>query len=95
MSKSYNGQKVLFFTFIIIIMVKRKYKMDKKVQNDYIADIFQDFCEIESLTKILKDSVNNENKLFSMSDIENTLEILITKMTNTRISLNKYINNSF
>lgn len=65
--------------------------MDKKARNDYIIDVFQDFCEIESLTKILKDSVNNENKLFSMSDIENTLEILITKMTNTRISLNKYI----
>lgn len=69
--------------------------MNKKAQNDYIADIFQDFCEIESLTKILKDSINNENKLFSMFDIENTLEILITKMTNTKISLNKYINNSF
>lgn len=69
--------------------------MNKKAQNDYIADVFQDFCEIESLTKILKDSVNNENKLFLMSDIENTLEILITKMTNTRISLHKYINNSY
>lgn len=69
--------------------------MNKKAQNDYIADIFQDFCEIESLTKILKDSVNNENKLFLMSDIENTLEILITKMTNTRISLHKYINSSY
>lgn len=69
--------------------------MNKKAQNDYIIDILQDFCEIESLTKILKDSVNNENKLFSMSDIENTLEILITKITNTKISLNKYIDNSF
>jgi hypothetical protein len=69
--------------------------MDKKVRNDYIIDVFQDFCEIESLTKILKDSVNNENKLFSMSDIENTLEILITKMSNTRISLHKYINTSY
>lgn len=73
----------------------KEYYMNKKAQNDYIIDILQDFCEIESLTKILKDSVNNENKLFSMSDIENTLEILITKITNTKISLNKYIDNSF
>ena len=69
--------------------------MNKKAQNDYIIDIFQDFCEIESLMKILKDSVNNENRLFSLTDIENTLEILITKMTNTNFSLNKYISNSF
>jgi len=69
--------------------------MNKKAQNDYIIDIFQDFCEIESLMKILKDSVNNENRLFSLTDIENTLEILITKMTNTNFSLNKYINSSF
>lgn len=69
--------------------------MNKKSQNDYIIEIFQDFCEIESLTKVLKDSLNNENRLLSISDIENTLEILITKITNTKISLNKYINNSF
>jgi hypothetical protein len=69
--------------------------MNKKDQNDYIIDIFQDFCEIESLTKILRDSINNDNRLFSLSDIENTLEILITKITNTKISLNKYINNSY
>lgn len=69
--------------------------MNKTNENDYIIDIFQEFCEIESLTKILKNSINNENKLFTESDIENTLEILITKMTNTKISLNKYIDNSF
>ncbi|MDD3437083.1 MAG: hypothetical protein PHC64_08045 [Candidatus Gastranaerophilales bacterium] len=69
--------------------------MNKKVQNDYIIEIFQDFCEIESLTKVLKDSINNENRLLSLPDIENTLEILITKMVNTKISLNKYINNCF
>lgn len=73
----------------------KEYYMNKKVQNDYIIDIFQDFSEIESLTKILKDSVNNENRLVTISDIENTLEILITKITNTKFSLNKYIDNSF
>lgn len=69
--------------------------MSKKLQNDYIIDIFQDFCEIKSLTKILKDSLTNENRIVSITDIENALEILVAKVSNSKIALNKYIDNSY
>jgi hypothetical protein len=63
--------------------------------NDFVTDIFQDFKEIESMMKVLKDSVFNENNEISMIDVGNTLEIIITKMSNTKISLDKYIDIAF
>jgi hypothetical protein len=69
--------------------------MENKDLNDFIVDIFQDFKEIESMMKVLKDSVFNENNEISMIDIGNTLEIIITKMSNTKISLDKYIDITF
>jgi hypothetical protein len=62
---------------------------------DFITDIFQDFKEIESMMKVLKDSVFNENNEISMIDIGNTLEIIITKMSNAKHSLDKYIDIAF
>ena len=58
-------------------------------------EIFQDFKEIESMMKVLKDSAYNDNHESTMVDIGNTLEIIIAKMTNTKNSLNKYIDISF
>lgn len=57
--------------------------------NDFLIDIIQDFNEIESLLKVLKDSVNNENSEIAFADIANTLEIVLSKIYNTKISLNK------
>ena len=57
--------------------------------NDFFVDIIQDFNEIESLLKVLKDSVNSENKEIVFADIANTLEIVLSKIYNTKISLNK------
>jgi hypothetical protein len=69
--------------------------MQKIDLNDYIMDILQDIIEIESIMKVLKDSANNENNEIEMIDVGNTLEIMITKMSNVKYSLNKYINLSF
>lgn len=69
--------------------------MENKEQYDFVMDVFQDFIEIESMTKILKDSVSNENNECSMSDIGNVLEILNAKIANTKNSLNKFINDYF
>lgn len=63
--------------------------------NDFIIDILQDFIEELSLIKVLRDSVYRENNEITMVDVGNTLEILISKMSNTKISLNKYIDNAF
>jgi len=63
--------------------------------NDFVIDIFQDFNEIESIIKVLKDSVNNENNEIIMKDVGNTLEVIISKMANTKNSLDKYINITF
>ena len=63
--------------------------------NDFIIDIYQDFIEIESILKVLKDSAYNENNECTMKDLGNTLEILIAKMTNTKNSLNKFIEETF
>jgi hypothetical protein len=65
--------------------------MDKVDLNDFMIDIFQDFKEIESMLKILKDSVFNDNVESTMIDVGNALEIIIAKMSNTRNSLDKYI----
>lgn len=63
--------------------------------NDFIVDILQDFYEIESSLKVLKNSVFNENCEITMQDIGNNLELIITKFSNTKNSLNKYIDSAF
>lgn len=63
--------------------------------NDFIIEIFQDFNEIESIMKVLKDSVYNSNNECTMADIGNTLEVVIAKISNTKNSLDKYINAAF
>ena len=69
--------------------------MQNKELNDFIVDILQDFCEIQSMTKILKESVYSENNEISMVDVGNTLEILVAKICNTKHSLDKYIDIAF
>ena len=69
--------------------------MSKKNLNDFIIDIYQDFCEVESLLKIIKDATNSQNIEANMSDIGNSIEIIITKISNTKYSLNKYIDSAF
>jgi hypothetical protein len=59
--------------------------------NDFIMDILQDIIEVQSVMEVLKDSAHNENNGIIMTDVGNTLEILIAKMSNTKHSLNKYI----
>jgi hypothetical protein len=63
--------------------------------NDFIIDIFQDICETESMMKILRESVYSENGAVAMSDIGNTLEIVVAKISNIKYSLNKYIDEAF
>lgn len=69
--------------------------MENIDKNDFIMDIFQDFVEIESMMKVIKDSAFNENNESTMIDLGNTLEILIAKMSNTKFSLNKFIKDTF
>ena len=66
----------------------------KKELNDYIIEILQDFSEINSFLKIMKDSVDNDNSGIDKSDISNSLEIIIQKMCNVKSSLSKYIENA-
>ena len=63
--------------------------------NDSIVDIFQDICETESMMKILRESVYAENDAVTMSDIGNTLEIVVAKISNIKFSLDKYIDVAF
>lgn len=63
--------------------------------NDFIVDILQDFCETESMLKILRESVHSENSEIKMSDIGNALEIIIAKISNMKYSLDKYIDIAF
>ena len=63
--------------------------------NDSVIDIFQDICETESMMKILRESVYSENGAVTMSDIGNTLEIVVAKISNIKYSLNKYIDMAF
>lgn len=69
--------------------------MKNKDLNDFIVDILQNFEEIQSMIKVLKESVNSENKEISMTDVGNTLEVIIAKIASTKYSLNKYINSAF
>ncbi len=63
--------------------------------NDFIVDIFQDICETESMMKILRESVYAENGAVTMSDIGNTLEVVVAKISNIKYSLDKYIDIAF
>lgn len=63
--------------------------------NDFIIEIFQDLKELESMLKVLKDSAYSEKNEIEMIDIGNTLEIIVAKISNARISLNKYIDTAF
>lgn len=65
--------------------------MDKIDLNDFIIEILQDFIELESMLKVLKDSAYSERCEIEMSDIGNTLEVIVAKTSNTKFSLNKYI----
>jgi len=70
-------------------------EMQETDLNDFIMDIMQDFCEIKSVMKVLKDSTYNENSEITMADIGHTLEVLIAKMSSTEYALNKYIDIAF
>jgi hypothetical protein len=61
-----------------------------KETNDFLVDIIQDFNEIQSILKVLKDSLNNENNEIVFKDVANSLEIVISKMHNTNLSLDKF-----
>ena len=63
--------------------------------NDFIVDIFQDICETESMIKILRESIYSENGAVTMTDIGNALEIIVTKISNIKYSLDKYIDIAF
>lgn len=69
--------------------------MDKIDLNDFVISILQDFTEIESMLKVLRGSAFNENNEITMLDIGNTLEVIIAKMSNTKYSLDKYIDVAF
>ncbi|MDD3437491.1 MAG: hypothetical protein PHC64_10105 [Candidatus Gastranaerophilales bacterium] len=65
--------------------------MDTKNLNDTIIEIFQDLNEIQSMIKVLKESIQSKNNEIFLKDIDNVLEILMPKTQNSCISLNKYI----
>lgn len=69
--------------------------MDNIELNDYIIEILQDLIELESMLKVLKDSAYNERCEITMIDIGNSLEIIVAKISNTKISLNKFIDIAF
>ena len=63
--------------------------------NDFIIEILQDFCETESMIKIIKEAIYNKNSTIELDDIGNSLEIIISKISNIKYSLNKYIDIAF
>jgi hypothetical protein len=69
--------------------------MSQKELNDYAAEIMQDYKETESMLKVLKDSVSNENSDIDFVDIGNTLEIILAKINNTNLAFEKHINTAF
>ena len=68
--------------------------MENIHKSDFIVEIFQDFGEIESMAKVLKDSVLSENNECTITDIGNVLEILLAKISNTKKSLDMFINDN-
>ncbi|MDD3437046.1 MAG: hypothetical protein PHC64_07850 [Candidatus Gastranaerophilales bacterium] len=69
--------------------------MLQKELNDYIVEVIQDYKETASMLKVLKDSVNNENKDIAFVDIGNTLEIILAKINNANLAFEKYIDIAF
>lgn len=69
--------------------------MDNIELNDYIIEILQDLIELESMLKVIKDSAYNDRCEITMIDIGNSLEIIVAKISNTKISLNKFIDIAF
>lgn len=63
--------------------------------NDFIIEIMQDFIELESMLKVLKDSAYNERCEITMLDIANSLEVIVAKTSNTKMALNKFIDAAF
>lgn len=63
--------------------------------NDFIIEILQDIIELESSLKVLKDATYSKSNEISMIDVSNNLEIIIAKIYNTKISLDKYIDTVF
>lgn len=63
--------------------------------NDLIDKILRDVTELESMLQVLKDASFSTSQEISMEDVGNTLEVMVDKTYNTRISLNKYINTVF
>ena len=63
--------------------------------NDLINEILLNLTELESMLQVLKDASFSKSQEISMEDVGNTLEVMVDKAYNTRISLNKYINTAF
>lgn len=60
-------------------------------EKDFLMSILQDVSETKSLTNVLKTCVYNSKDELNSRDIENSLEILYTKISNIEISLDKFI----
>lgn len=69
--------------------------MLNKNLNDFIIDIYQDNREIESFLKILQKSLKQNETEVEKVDIENSLEILISKIININKSMDKFIDMAF
>lgn len=69
--------------------------MNEKELNDFIAGILQDLTELESMLQVLREASFSKSHDISIIDIDNTLEVMVDKAYNTRISLNKYIDTVF
>lgn len=63
----------------------------EQFEKDFLINILQDICEIKSLINVLKTCVYNSKDELNSRDIENSLEILYTKISNTEINLDKFI----
>lgn len=63
--------------------------------NDIIDKVLRDVTELESMLQVLKDASFSKSQEISMEDVGNTLEVMVDKAYNTRISLKKYINTVF
>lgn len=63
--------------------------------NDLINEILLNLTELESMLQVLKDASFSKSQEISMEDVGNTLEVMVDKACNTKISLNKYIATAF
>lgn len=90
-----NINRYVNYTKVTRMTLESELIMKNVELNDSIVDIFQDICETESMIKILRESLCSENRAVTMSDIGNTLEIVVAKISNIRYSLDKYIDIAF